>query len=69
MPGTYKVISIVGTSAEGVSQAVEAGVQEAAKTIKGLAWFEVKEMRGAIKDGKITEYQVTLSIGFKVIHE
>jgi flavin-binding protein dodecin len=69
MPGTYKIITVVGTSSEGISEAVQAGIAEASKTLKGLAWFEVKDLRGAIKDAGVTEYQVTIDIGFKVIHE
>ena len=69
MAGTYKVIRLVGTSTEGFSEATQAAISEASKTIKGLSWFELKETRGAIKDGKISEYQATVDIGFRVIHE
>jgi flavin-binding protein dodecin len=31
-----------------------------------VSWFEVAEQRGAIRDGKVTEFQVTLKVGFKV---
>ena len=31
-----------------------------------MAWFEVAEQRGAIKDGKVSEFQVTLRVGFKL---
>ncbi len=68
MAGTYKVIRLVGTSSEGFTEATQAAIAEAAKTLKGLSWFEVKETRGAIKDGKIAEYQATVDIAFKVIH-
>jgi flavin-binding protein dodecin len=27
-------------------------------------WFEVAQMRGAVKDGKVQRYQVTLKVGF-----
>jgi flavin-binding protein dodecin len=30
---------------------------------KNLGWFEVGQMRGAIKDGKVQCYQVTLKVG------
>ena len=30
--------------------------------MRNLGWFEVGEMRGAIKDGKVQRYQVTLKI-------
>jgi flavin-binding protein dodecin len=31
-----------------------------------MSWFEVVEQRGAIKDGKVQEFQVTVRIGFKI---
>ena len=69
MPGTYKVIRLIGTSSEGFSEAAESAVKEAAKTLKGLAWLEVKETRANIKDGKIAEYQAVVDVGFKIIRE
>ena len=69
MPGTYKIITVVGTSPKGYSEAVQTAIEEASKTLKGLAWFEVKELRGKIKNGNVAEYQATVNIGFKIIHE
>jgi len=66
MPGTFKVITIVGTSSKSHAEAITNAVTEAAKTVRNLAWFEVKELRGAMRDGKITEYQAAVAIGFKV---
>ncbi len=68
MAGVYKKVEVVGTSAQGFTEAAQTAVEEAAKTIRHMNWFEVKEMRGAIKDGKVLEYQVTLNIGFKIEH-
>jgi len=31
-----------------------------------MAWFEVVEESGRIKDGKVEEFQVRLKIGFKI---
>jgi dodecin len=66
MSGVYKLVEVVGTSPVGFSEAVKSGVAEAAKTLQHIAWFEVTEMRGALKDGAIAEYQVTMKIGFKL---
>jgi flavin-binding protein dodecin len=66
MPGTYKVIEIVGTSSKSFADAAREAVQEAAKTVHHMDWFEVANERGHIVDGKIEEFQVTLKIGFKV---
>lgn len=66
MPGIHKKLEIVGTSAVSFSDAVKAGIAEAAKTVRHLEWFEVVEQRGRLKDGAVAEFQVTLKIGFKL---
>ncbi|HET8733306.1 MAG TPA: dodecin [Anaeromyxobacteraceae bacterium] len=62
----YKKVEIVGTSKTSFAEAVKAAVAEAAKSIRHMSWFEVVEQRGAIKDGKVAEFQVTVRVGFKV---
>ncbi len=66
MPGTFKITEVVGTSPVSFAEATKAAVAEAAKTVRQLGWFEVSDMRGRIKDGKVDEFQVTLKIGFKL---
>jgi len=66
MPGTYKKIEIVGTSPVSFSEAVKAAIADAAKTVRQISWFEVKEQRGSVKNDKVTEYQVVLKVGFKI---
>jgi flavin-binding protein dodecin len=66
MPGTYKIIQIVGTSPVSFAEAVKAGVADAAKTVHHMDWFEVVDERGRIADGAVKEFQVTLNIGFKI---
>jgi dodecin len=68
MPGTYKKIEIVGTSSVGFTEAVQAAIAEAGKTVQNMGWFEVVEQRGNIKDNKAAEYQVVLKVGFKIEH-
>ncbi|HEX9241413.1 MAG TPA: dodecin [Anaeromyxobacter sp.] len=68
MAGVYKKIEIVGTSKESFADATRAAIVEASKSVKNLSWFEVDEMRGAIRDGQVSEFQVTVRIGFKVEH-
>lgn len=62
----FKKIEIVGTSKSSYEEAIQAAIAEAGKSIRQMSWFEVTEQRGAIKDGKVLEFQVTLRIGFKV---
>ena len=62
----FKKIEIVGTSEKSLSDAVTNAVTKASETLRNLSWFEVIEERGAIKDGKILEYQVTIRVGFRL---
>jgi hypothetical protein len=62
----YKKIEIVGTSKISFAEAVKCAVAEAGKSLRHMSWFEVVEQRGAIKDGKVAEFQVTVRVGFKV---
>lgn len=66
MPGIYKKTEIVGTSPVSFAEAVKAGVAEVGKTVRHMDWFEVVQMSGRIREGKIEEFQVTMKVGFKV---
>jgi flavin-binding protein dodecin len=66
MPGTYKLIDVVGTSPVSFAEAVKSAVTEAAKTVQHMNWFQVVEQRGLIKEGIVAEFQVTVRLGFKL---
>lgn len=66
MAATYKITELVGTSPTSFADAVRAAVNEAAQTVRHMSWFEVIDQRGRIADGKVTEFQVTIKIGFKL---
>lgn len=63
---TYRVTEIVGTSHEGVDQAIRNGIERAQRTLRGLDWFEVTQVRGHLEDGRIAHYQVGLKLGFRL---
>jgi len=67
MSRTYKIIEVVSTSNESYEDAINSAIKSASKTLKALSWFEVVQMRGGIKDGKVEEYQVILKVGFKIL--
>lgn len=67
MGSTYKLIELVGTSEKSIEEAINNALAQASKSLKGLSWFEVVQTRGAIKDGKASEYQVILKVGFKLV--
>ena len=67
MDKTFKIIELVGTSEEGYEAAIQNAVNQASKTVKALSWFEVSQLRGGIKDGKVCEYQAIIKVGFKLV--
>jgi flavin-binding protein dodecin len=63
---TYSISEIVGTSKDGVDAAIRNGIAEAAKTLRNLDWFEVKEVRGHLENGEVADWQVTIKLGFRL---
>jgi flavin-binding protein dodecin len=63
---TYRVIEIVGTSADGVDAAIRSGLARAAQTMRALDWFEVESIRGDLVDGAVGHVQVTMKVGFRL---
>jgi len=61
----FKKIELVGTSPNSFAEAAANAVEKAAETENAMRWFEVVEMRGAIADGKVSQYQTTVRIGCK----
>jgi dodecin len=62
----YKMTEMVGTSAKSFDDATEAAVERACETVRNVDWFQVTELRGAVRDGKVREFQVTLKVGFRL---
>ncbi len=62
----YRKSEIVGASDISVSDAIERAIARATKTLRNVDWFEVGEIRGQVKDGKVARYQVTLKVGFRL---
>lgn len=62
----YRVTEVVGTSKDGVHEAVQNAIKRASATLRNLDWFEVSEVRGTIVDGNVGEFQVSLKIGFRL---
>ncbi|MFG2883604.1 dodecin [Streptomyces sp. NPDC048297] len=63
---TYRVTEIVGTSHEGIDQAIRNGIARADQTLRNLDWFEVSQVRGQIENGRIEHYQVCMKVGFRL---
>ncbi|TSD88562.1 dodecin domain-containing protein [Mycobacterium sp. KBS0706] len=65
MGRTYAITELAGSSEIGLEDAIQGAVATASKTLRNLEWFEVKQIRGHLKDGKVAHYQVVLSLGFR----
>ncbi len=65
----YKHIELTGSSESGLQQAIQSAVGRAAQTLRNLEWFEVTDLRGTIWEGKVSRWQVTLKVGFRVADE
>lgn len=63
---TYRVTEIVGTSPDGIEQAIHNAIDRAAQTLRHIDWFEMTEVRGQVKDGTVEHFQVGLKVGFRL---
>jgi flavin-binding protein dodecin len=62
----YRITEIVGTSPDGVDQAIRNGLSRVSQTLRNLDWFEVDEIRGYLSEGAVDHFQVRLKVGFKL---
>jgi dodecin len=66
MSNVYKKVELVGSSLEGVDDAIARAIEKAGESIRNLDWFEVKEIRGWIENAEVQHTQVTLQVGFRL---
>jgi dodecin len=62
----YRIAEIVGTSPDGVDDAIRNAVGRANQTLRNIDWFEMTEIRGHLADGQVADWQVTVKIGFRL---
>ena len=58
----FKMIEVVGTSSLGFSEAVKDAVERILAAGEKMHFFQVMEQRGAVRDGKVREFQVILKV-------
>jgi len=49
-----------------VDDAIKGAIGRAGRTLRGLDWFEVTEIRGHIVDGQLGHVQVGMKVGFRL---
>ena len=62
----YSIAEIVGSSTDGIDDAIKGAVGRASETLHNLDWFEVTGMRGRIEDDGLCHFQVTVKVGFRL---
>ncbi len=62
----FKKVQVVGTSPRSISEATANAVAKVAQSESAASWFEVAEIRGAVADGQVKQYQVTVSVGCRM---
>jgi dodecin len=65
MNHVYALSEVVGTSDKSIEDAIDQAINVAGQSIRNLDWFQVSELRGHIKDGRVAHYQVTVKLGFR----
>ena len=60
----YKHIRLTGTSSSSLEDAVNNAVERASKNLRDLRWFQVVETRGSVDGDHVSQWQVTVEIGF-----
>ncbi|MDX9801804.1 MAG: dodecin domain-containing protein [Spirochaetia bacterium] len=61
----YKIIELVGTSAESWEKAAANAIAKASKSLRELRIAEVSTLDMTIKDGKVETYRAKVKISFK----
>src|ERR1700724_475837 len=56
----YKKIELIGSSSNGIEDAVNNAITRAGKTIRNMKWFDVAEVRGHLENNKVADWQVTV---------
>lgn len=60
----YKHIELTGTSTSGIEDAIQNAIARASKTVRSMRWVEVMETRGHVENDRVSQWQVTVKVGF-----
>ena len=70
MPNSvYKIIELVGTSADSWEEAAKNAISTAAKSLKDLRIAEVVKQDIVVEEGKPIIYRTKVSLSFKYHHD
>ena len=63
-----KVIEIVAASSKSFDDAIQEGLTEAARSLKGISGIEVINWTADVENNQLVRYKVTMHVAFKVEH-
>jgi flavin-binding protein dodecin len=58
----FRMVEVIGSSDRGFSEAVRLAVEGVIQSGEKAHFFEVIEQRGAVRDGKLKEFQVKVKV-------
>jgi dodecin len=61
-----KVVHVVSTSHKSFDDAVQQGVANAAKTLRGISGVKITDWTAKVEDNKLTSYKVTMDVAFAI---
>jgi len=61
----YKIIELVGTSANSWEEAAKTAVETASQSLKQLRIAEITKLDMKIEDGKVAAYRARVALSFK----
>ncbi|NIM91587.1 MAG: dodecin flavoprotein [Candidatus Aminicenantes bacterium] len=61
----FRMIEIVGKSSQGFSEAVKDAIEKILESGEKVHFFQVLEQRGAVREGKLKEFQVILRVALE----
>jgi hypothetical protein len=61
-----KVVHIVCSSEKSFDDAVQCGLTDASKTLRGISGLKVTDWTAKVENNKITSYKVTMDVAFRV---
>ncbi|MDV2997940.1 MAG: hypothetical protein N4J56_007645 [Chroococcidiopsis sp. SAG 2025] len=63
-----KVIEIVASSEKSFDDAVQQGLAESARSLRGISAIEVTNWTADVENNQIVRYKVTMHVAFQVEH-
>lgn len=61
-----KIVEVVSTSHTSFEDAVQQGVSNAAKTLRGISGVKVTDWTAKVENDKVSSYKVTMDVAFAV---